>query len=167
MAKTAFPQTAWLLTGGNMGDRLRNLTSANELINQHCGEVIFASSIYETEAWGKTDQPSFLNQVLQIQTGLEPKQLLKKILSIEKKLGRFRKEKNGPRTIDIDILLFDDAIIKEPSLEVPHPRMQDRRFALTPLAEIAPRLLHPLYKKTISQLLADCTDPLEVSIYRG
>lgn len=167
MAKTAFPHTAWLLTGGNLGDRLKHLTSASDLIDNLCGNIKQASSIYETEAWGKTDQPSFLNQVLQIQTDLKPHQLLKKILTIEKKLGRFRKEKNGPRTIDIDILLFDNAIIKEPSLQVPHPRMQDRRFVLTPLAEIASELEHPVFKKTISALLAACTDPLEVSLYRG
>jgi 2-amino-4-hydroxy-6-hydroxymethyldihydropteridine diphosphokinase len=154
---------AYLLTGGNMGDRQENLATAYECIGEQCGEIISASSLYETAAWGKNDQPSFLNQVLEIQTVLTTRQLLKKILSVEKQIGRVRKEKYGPRIIDIDILLFNDEIHNYPSLKIPHPELQNRRFALVPLAEIAPETIHPVLKKTIVELLAICPDTLEVS----
>ena len=157
---------AYLLTGGNMGDRQENLATANECIEQQCGDIINASSLYETAAWGKNDQPSFLNQVLEIQTSLSPRQLLKKILHIEKQIGRVRKEKYGPRVIDIDILLFNDEIYNYPSLKIPHPELQNRRFALVPLAEIAPECIHPVFKKTITELLAICPDKLEVSRFK-
>ena len=153
---------AYLLTGGNMGNRQENLATANESIEQQCGDIINASSLYETAAWGKNDQPSFLNQVLEIQTSLSPRQLLKKILYIEKQIGRVRKEKYGPRVIDIDILLFNDEIYNYPSLKIPHPELQNRRFALVPLAEIAPENVHPVFKKTITELLAICPDKLPV-----
>ncbi len=153
---------AYLLTGGNMGNRQENLATANESIEQQCGDIINASSLYETAAWGKNDQPSFLNQVLEIQTSLSPRQLLKKILYIEKQIGRVRKEKYGPRVIDIDILLFNDEIYNYPSLKIPHPELQNRRFALVPLAEIAPENVHPVFKKTITELLAICPDKLTV-----
>jgi 2-amino-4-hydroxy-6-hydroxymethyldihydropteridine diphosphokinase len=154
---------AYLLTGGNMGNRQENLAMAYNYIDQQCGRVINTSSIYETEAWGKNDQPSFLNQVLEIQTSLTPRQLLKKILLIEKQSGRIREEKYGPRIIDIDILLFNDEIHNYPSLKIPHPELQNRRFVLVPLAEIAPEFIHPVFKKTITELLAICPDKLEVS----
>jgi len=157
---------AYLLTGGNMGDRQENLATAYECIGQQCGDITSASSLYETAAWGKNDQPSFLNQVLEIQTSLSPRQLLKKILHIEKQIGRVRKEKYGPRIIDIDILLFNDEIYNYPSLKIPHPELQNRRFALVPLAEIAPESIHPVFKKTITELLAICPDKLEVSRFK-
>jgi len=153
---------AYLLTGGNMGDRQENLATAHECIGQQCGDIISASSLYETAAWGKKDQPSFLNQVLEIQTSLSPQQLLKKILHIEKQIGRIRKEKYGPRIIDIDILLFNDEVYDYPSLKIPHPELQNRRFALVPFAEIAPDLIHPVLKKTIAELLIICPDKLAV-----
>ncbi len=153
---------AYLLTGGNMGNRQENLETAYNYIDQQCGMVINASSIYETAAWGKNDQPSFLNQVLEIQTSLTPRQLLKKILLIEKQIGRVREEKYGPRIIDIDILLFNDEIHNYPSLKIPHPELQNRRFVLVPLAEIAPGAIHPVLKKTIAELLLICPDKLAV-----
>ena len=154
--------TAHLLTGGNLGDRKKNLLTAISLINEQCGHLTKVSSIYETEAWGKTDQPSFLNQALEISTSLNARQLMRKILKIEKEMGRIRKEKFGPRIIDIDILLYENEIHDLRFLKIPHPEMQNRRFVLVPLAEIDPTLQHPVLKKTIAELLEECPDNLEV-----
>ena len=153
---------AYLLIGGNLGDRKQNLGKARELIALHGGDITNASSIYETAAWGKTNQPLFLNQALEIHTSLNAKQLIRHILKVEKMLGRIRKEKYGPRIIDIDILLFNDEKHDYPFLKIPHPEMQNRRFALIPLAEIATEKIHPVFKKSINQLLKECPDQLEV-----
>jgi 2-amino-4-hydroxy-6-hydroxymethyldihydropteridine diphosphokinase len=153
---------AYLLTGGNMGNRKVMLQQAIKLLSEYCGKVTAESSLYETAAWGKTDQSAFLNQALELTTELNARQLIRKILKVEKLMGRERKEKYGPRIIDIDILLFNDEIYTIHFLKLPHPEMQNRRFALTPLAEIAPGIIHPVLKKTIKQLLADCPDKLEV-----
>ena len=154
--------TAHLLIGGNLGDRKENLLTAISLIDEQCGALTKSSSIYETEAWGKTDQPSFLNQALEISTSLNARQLIRKILKIEKEMGRVRKEKLGPRIIDIDILLFENEIHDLRFLKIPHPEMQNRRFVLVPLAEINSTLQHPVLKKTIAELLEECPDNLEV-----
>ncbi len=154
---------AYLLTGGNMGDREQNLATAREWIEADCGRILDQSSIYETAAWGKTNQPAFLNQALEIQTGLNAKQLMRHVLRVEKKMGRIREEKFGPRLIDIDILLFNAEIHNASFLKVPHPEMQNRRFVLVPLQEIAPGVIHPVLKKTITQLLDECPDQLEVT----
>jgi 2-amino-4-hydroxy-6-hydroxymethyldihydropteridine diphosphokinase len=156
-------RTAYLLIGGNLGNRKDNLLKATSLIIEQCGTLTRDSSIYETAAWGITDQPSFLNQALAISTSFNARQLLRKILKIEKEMGRVRKEKLGPRIIDIDILLFENEIHDLRFLKIPHPEMQNRRFVLTPLAEIDPGLMHPVLKKTIAQLLEECPDNLEVS----
>ena len=156
---------AYLLTGGNLGDREQNLAKARELIAEQCGAVVSASSLYETAAWGKTDQPSFLNQALEINTSLNARQLIRRILKLEKSMGRTRDEKYGPRLIDIDILLFNSEKHNNQFLKVPHPEMQNRRFALLPLTEIAAGIVHPVLKKTISQLLDECTDQLPVKKY--
>jgi 2-amino-4-hydroxy-6-hydroxymethyldihydropteridine diphosphokinase len=150
-----------------MGKREENFEMAKKLISQYCGPIIKSSLLYETAAWGKTDQPPFLNQALEIETELNAKQLMRRILKIEKMMGRERKEKYGPRTIDIDILLFNEEQYDYPFLKIPHPEMQNRRFALIPLAEIAAGLQHPVLKKTISQLLKECPDKLEVKKYHG
>jgi len=157
---------AYLLIGGNLGNRERNLSTAREFIEQYCGPVIKASSLYETAAWGKIDQPSFLNQAIEIETRLGAEQLMKQVLEIEELMGRVRKEKYGPRIIDIDILLFNKEQFDLPFLKIPHPEMQNRRFALTPLAEIAADLQHPVFKKSISRLLKECTDKLGVTEYK-
>jgi len=126
--------TAHLLIGGNLGDRKENLLTAISLINEQCGPLTRSSSVYETEAWGKTDQPSFLNQALEISTPLNARQLMRKILKIEKEMGRVRKEKLGPRIIDIDILLYENEIHDLRFLKIPHPEMHNRRFVLVALA---------------------------------
>ncbi len=152
----------YLLIGGNMGNREANFAKANGYIELLCGPVIQSSSLYETAAWGKTDQPSFLNQALEIETELNAEHLIKQVLEIEKLMGRERNEKYGPRIIDIDILLFNNDEYDLPFLKIPHPEMQNRRFALTPLAEIAGDLQHPVFKKSITRLLKECSDKLEV-----
>ena len=156
---------AYLLIGGNLGNRENNFTIARGYIEQYCGPVIRSSSLYETAAWGKTDQPSFLNQALEIETELHAEHLMTQVLEIEKFMGRERKEKYGPRVIDIDILLFNNEQYDLPFLKIPHPEMQNRRFALTPLAEIAGDIQHPVLKKSIDQLLKECPDKLEVKKY--
>ena len=155
-------RTAYLLIGGNLGNRKENLSKAVSLINEQCGPLTGSSSIYETEAWGITDQPSFLNQALEISTSLNARQLMRKVLKIEEEMGRVRKEKLGPRIIDIDILLFENEIHDLRFLKIPHPEMQNRRFVLVPLAEINSTLQHPVLKKTIAELLEECPDNLEV-----
>jgi 2-amino-4-hydroxy-6-hydroxymethyldihydropteridine diphosphokinase len=153
---------SYLLIGGNQGDRLARLAEARELIIAADGQILVASALYETAAWGKTDQPDFLNQALEVATARDAPAWLLTLLTIEEHMGRRRAEKYGPRIIDIDILFFNNSIIRDPGLIIPHPEIQNRRFALTPLEEIAPFLIHPVLQKTIRQLLAECTDPLAV-----
>jgi len=153
---------AYLLIGGNLGNRQENLAAARFLIGKHCGQITRESSVYETAPWGKIDQPGFLNQALEVNTGLNARQLIRRILRVEKSMGRVRKEKLGPRIIDIDILLFNNEIQDISFLKVPHPEMQYRRFVLIPLSEIAAEIVHPVLKKNISELLHDCTDELDV-----
>jgi 2-amino-4-hydroxy-6-hydroxymethyldihydropteridine diphosphokinase len=157
--------SAYLLTGGNLGNREENLATARELINLHCGTIVKASSLYETAAWGNTDQPAFLNQALELATSLNARQLIRRLLKVEKNMGRIRKEKYGPRLIDIDILLFNNEKHNYHFLKLPHPEMQNRRFALLPLAEIAPGMVHPVLNKTIAELLKECKDELPVKKY--
>ena len=162
LPKFGIMRTAYLLIGGNLGNRKENLSKAVSLINEQCGSLTSSSSIYETEAWGNTDQPSFLNQALEISTSLSAQQLMRKVLRIEEEMGRVRKEKLGPRIIDIDILLFENEIHDLRFLKIPHPEMQNRRFVLVPLAEIKSTLQHPVLKKSIAELLEECPDNLEV-----
>ncbi len=154
--------TAYLLIGGNLGDRQFYLQKARDLIQQFCGNIVHYSAIYETAAWGITDQPSFYNQALALETSLEPEKLMLELLSIEECMGRKRSIKMGPRVIDLDILLIDGRIINNSLLTLPHPSLSIRRFALLPLTEIAPMLIHPIFGKTIAQLLDECTDNLDV-----
>jgi 2-amino-4-hydroxy-6-hydroxymethyldihydropteridine diphosphokinase len=152
----------YLLLGSNEGDRQQWLRDAVREITTHCGPVRNISSLYETAAWGLEDQPDFLNLVMQIETNLTPQTLLERIQAIEHKLGRQRQLKWGQRTLDIDILFYGQEIIQNETLKVPHPYLQDRKFTLMPLQEIAPEWIHPVLKKTITTLLQLCTDKLQV-----
>jgi len=138
------------------------LALAREKITAAAGRITKISPVYETAAWGKTDQPDFLNQALQLETALDAPALLDVLLGIELQMGRRREERYGSRIIDIDILFFNDATIRLPQLAIPHPEIQNRRFALAPMSEIAPSLTHPILGRTIQQLLDACTDPLAV-----
>jgi 2-amino-4-hydroxy-6-hydroxymethyldihydropteridine diphosphokinase len=155
--------SVYLLIGGNMGDRMDYLQRAKEAIGKNTGTILKASAIYETEAWGLTNQEKFLNQAVMIDSQLKPKDLLHSLLQIEEQLGRKRDLRYGPRIIDIDILFYGDEIVHEPHLEIPHPEVQNRRFALQCLDDIAPNFIHPLLHKTIAQLLFECSDPLKVN----
>lgn len=154
--------TAFLLTGGNMGNRLHHLQQAADAINQKCGRVIQQSSVYQTAAWGFPGQPDFYNQALQVQTALAPDDLMESLLDIENMLGRVRREKMGPRSIDIDILLFNEINYTSGIVTIPHPYLPERRFALIPLAEIAGEVMHPVLNKSIRNLLSICKDELPV-----
>lgn len=153
---------AYLLIGGNLGNRLKNLELALHAIKKQAGKIVKQSSIYETAAWGNTDQPAFYNQALCVETKLAADDLLACLLDIEEGLGRKRGEKFGPRIIDIDILFLNDEIHQTPILSIPHPQLQNRRFVLVPLQEIAPRLIHPTLNKSVKELLKICTDTLAV-----
>ena len=151
-----------LLLGGNLGDRFQNIINAVNAIKEFVGSIQKKSSLYETAAWGITDQPHFLNQVVVVQTILSAQQVIEKILFIEKQLGRERLVKMGPRIIDIDILFYDDTIIEKENLIIPHPRLQERKFVLEPLNELIPNYIHPILNKSVKVLLQECTDTLNV-----
>jgi len=154
---------AYLLLGSNMGDRAAHLQQAQQLLAATAGEIVAASACYETAAWGLEDQPAFLNQALAIRTILAAPALLAACLATEQHAGRERHQRWAARTLDVDILLYGDAIIQTPTLTVPHPALPGRRFALTPLVEIAPQLVHPQLGQTIAELLASCPDLLAVT----
>jgi 2-amino-4-hydroxy-6-hydroxymethyldihydropteridine diphosphokinase len=156
----------YLLLGSNMGSRIAYIKKALEQVKESCGSIETQSSYYETEAWGKQDQAAFINMVICINTALSSIDLLSAIQKIEDDAGRQRNEKWGQRTLDIDILLYGDQIIDTIQIKVPHPFIQSRRFTLVPLSEIAAGIVHPKLKKTISQLLAECPDKLEVKKYQ-
>ncbi len=160
-----YMNTVYLLIGGNMGDRWQNLADCRDLLEAHIGPILNQSKIYETAAWGKTNQNDFLNQVIVLETELQPQALLKANLKIEKYLGRTRHEHWGERLIDVDILFFNDEVINSPLLKIPHPQIPFRRFTLIPLMELSPEMVHPLLHKTIWQLYQNCTDKLEVMEY--
>jgi 2-amino-4-hydroxy-6-hydroxymethyldihydropteridine diphosphokinase len=152
----------FLLLGSNLGDRILLLQQTIEHIEEDIAPVIKTSAVYETQSWGNTNSPDYLNQVVLIQTELSAQIILQRILNIEWKIGRIREEKWGPRIIDIDMLFYGDAIINEADLQVPHPELHNRRFTLEPLAEIAPELIHPVVNKNILQLKNELKDNLIV-----
>ena len=155
-----------LLLGSNIDNRLELLANASSLIIEQIGSVVLASSIYESDPWGFDSSNPFLNQALLIKTTISPEKVLEKCLSIESQLGRTRNEDGSyaDRNIDIDILLYEKLIISNGNLEIPHPRMHQRRFCMEPLVEIAPNWFVPTFQKTTSQILAICSDLSKVSI---
>lgn len=146
-------KTAYLSLGSNVGDRFQNLREATARLRE-VGDVLAVSPLYETEPVEFTEQAWFLNCAVALNTDLEPRELMARLLGIEREMGRERTVKKGPRTIDIDVLLFGDEVISTPELTVPHPAMHQRRFVLEPLAEIAPGVRHPVLKKSVSELLS-------------
>jgi 2-amino-4-hydroxy-6-hydroxymethyldihydropteridine diphosphokinase len=146
-------KTAYLSLGSNMGDRQQHLDRALAKLASVDLRVLRVSSIYETEPVGLAAQSWFLNLVAEIETDLFPMQLLARVSKIERDLGRVRTVRNGPRTLDIDILLYGKTVVRSLRLEIPHPRMTERRFVLAPLAELAPDLRHPLTHQTVRAML--------------
>jgi 2-amino-4-hydroxy-6-hydroxymethyldihydropteridine diphosphokinase len=144
-------KVVYLSLGSNLGNREANLRTAIEKLKE-IGNPVAVSAFYETEPVEVQSQPWFLNCAVKLDTEKMPRQLIAAILALEQEMGRQRKQQKGPRTIDIDILLFGSSVIEIPSLTVPHPKMQERRFVLEPLAEIAPDARHPVFKRTIREL---------------
>lgn len=158
---------ALLILGGNLGDRRRVLADTAVMIGEQAGIIEQASVVYETEPWGFEHENAFLNQVVLIKTSLEPFLLLDTILAIEKRMGRKRISAGyEARLIDIDVLFYEDRIIRSQRLTIPHPHLHRRRFTLVPLAEIAPGWVHPIMNKTLRELLNICSDKLEVKPFR-
>lgn len=155
-------KTVFLLLGSNLGDKRKNISRAIELISENVGHVIQQSSLYETAAWGKTDQPSFYNQAIEVATRLTPKKLLQMVKKNEQEIGRTVAEKWSARIIDIDIVFYGKELFRSNVLVIPHPFMQERRFVLAPLNEIAPDFIHPILQQSVRTLLEKCKDTLEV-----
>jgi len=160
-------KTIYLGLGSNLGDRAAHLEQALARLAAEGIEVVRRSSFYVTEPVGFGPQHWFLNCVVEASTELMPRQLLRATLQVERDLGRRRTVRNGPRTIDIDILLFGTSVVSAPDLEIPHPRLAERRFVLIPLREIAPSLRHPTLHSSISELLAATADRSEVRRWHG
>jgi 2-amino-4-hydroxy-6-hydroxymethyldihydropteridine diphosphokinase len=161
----------FLSIGTNLGNKESNLDHAIEKIEEYIGRILRYSSIYETEPWGFQAKNEFLNMAVMVETDLIPSELLEKVLNIESLLGRVRSKKHytsaySSRIIDIDILLYDNIIINEPDLKIPHPLMHHRKFVLVPLCDIAPEIIHPVLKKPFRTLLENCDDNGEVRKYK-
>lgn len=155
-----------LIIGGNLGDRRELIKQAVKFLSEK-NRLMANSAIYETQAWGEVAQGNFLNQVIQIETSFSPVMLLEEIQKIEENMGRNRTQIWGDRTMDIDILYYEDEVIDTPQLTIPHQFIQDRRFVLVPLVEILPDMVHPLFDKSNLSLLEECQDPCEVKIFNG
>lgn len=149
---------AYLLLGSNIGNRQQNFANAHQLLHLRCGNVERMSSIFETAAWGKTNQAAFLNQAIELRTNLQEHDLLIALKNIEQQIGREPSEKWGPRLIDIDILFYGNSIVQSDVLTIPHPFLHLRRFTLVPLAELAPNFKHPVLHQTVLELLEHCPD---------
>lgn len=161
-------KTVFLGIGTNLGDREENLKKSLRIISETIGKITAVSSVYETEPWGFESGNLFLNMVVQIETKLTPRVLLKRIMMTEAVMGRIREGKEySSRLIDIDILFYDDIVTDLPELKIPHPRIPERRFVLVPLCELVPNFVHPVLKKTMAQMLAECPDHKMVKLYKG
>lgn len=157
----------YLLLGSNVGNRIENLNNALNLLNKQVGKIIEKSAFYETEAWGLEDQPDFINMACMIESETQPQKFLETIKVIEKDLGRQTDVKWEPRTIDIDILYIDDAIISTQNLKVPHPQIYDRNFVLIPMLDIAGDFIDPVKNITLDEIYDMCTDTKEVYLYEA
>jgi len=153
-----------ILLGSNLGDRLANLQQAITSIASF-STILQQSNIYQTAAWGNTDQADFLNQAIEIQTNQTAENLMHALLAIESQMGRVRLQKWEPRIIDLDIIFYESAIHTTDFIQIPHPEMQNRAFVLKPLLDLIPNFEHPILKQTISQLWEKCPDQLEVSLF--
>ena len=160
-------QNIFILIGSNLGNRSANLTQSLSLIEKYIGRITNQSSVYETAAWGKTDEPNYLNQVAKIESDFSATEVLQKCLSIEIEMGRVRKEKWEARIIDIDLLYFGNEIFNSEELTIPHPRLHERKFTLIPLTEMDEEFVHPILKMTNRQLLMNCSDELLVTTFKG
>lgn len=155
---TTHTHTVYLLIGSNLGHREAYLRLAREYVSERIGLITKVSSIYETEPWGVENHPGYLNQVIEVQSDLPPGRLMKTCLDIERKMGRRRTVGINPRPIDLDILLYDDRVVYQKKVTIPHPRLHLRNFTLIPLAEIASEVVHPILNKTIGVLLDSSRD---------
>ena len=157
-----------ILIGSNQGQRELTISQSIKMLAERCGEVLLLSSLYETEPWGFIAEQNFLNQVVALDTEMNPYDLLRELLMIEKELGRKRHDVEGyeSRPIDLDILYYDDIIINDEDLILPHPRLHKRRFALMPLCDIAADFIHPVFKRSSRKLLNECEDTSEVKLYK-
>ncbi len=158
----------YLLLGGNLGDKQRIFSETERLIGRQLGKILKKSHVYETEPWGFESDNMFWNQAMIVETSLSETECLHTIHQIEKQVGRIRyNQQYSSRIIDIDIIFYNDRVINTEELEIPHPRMVDRNFVLVPLSEIESDKIHPVYEKTIRQLLDECNDTLKVSILQN
>ena len=161
------PTLAYLLLGSNLGDRATHLATGRQQLAATAGEIVAESGLFETAAWGREDQPAYLNQALALHSWLQAEELLAACLAAEQAAGRQRHERWGSRTLDVDILFFGTETHSSPTLTVPHSRLTERRFVLVPLAEIAPQLIHPQRHQTVQELLMVCPDLLPVRLWEA
>ncbi|HTO16993.1 MAG TPA: 2-amino-4-hydroxy-6-hydroxymethyldihydropteridine diphosphokinase [Edaphocola sp.] len=165
--KNAIHNKVYILLGSNLGDRYAYIKRATELIEENIGTLVAVSNVYETESWGMEDQPAHLNQALIVNTRLDALEVLKNTQSIEKLLGRTKKSRWDNRIIDIDIIFFNQEIINLEKLTIPHPHFQERNFAIIPFSEIAGDYKHPIFHKSIKEIMDHSQDALKVKKYRN